>query len=290
VKLAFRIALFGATLGALAYGKTEFDAASIHVNPPQAGFHLAANASSGGPGTADPGMFRCSGCTLATLITRAFELQPWQFPGRTSQTDNSFDVMAKIPAGATQEDFVAMLQNLLEERFGLTFHYVVKNVRGYHLTLAGKSAKLKVSDDSVDAADQRLARQRDSHAHGGPMIFHGSASWRRDHQTTADVARMVADQLNLPVDDQTGLEGKYDIALTWTADVVASGAHADGAWGGGGHGDHGGGGSASQPGDVSGPTLFEALQSQLGLKLVPAAQTEVRVFIVDHVQAVPAEN
>jgi uncharacterized protein (TIGR03435 family) len=50
------------------------------------------------------------------------------------------------------------------------------------------------------------------------------------------------------------------------------------------------GGSASQPGDASGPTLFEALQSQPGLNLVPAAQTEIRVFVIDHVQAVPAED
>src|SRR5450432_3154336 len=116
--MILRIALISSALLAAGYGqasesrsKIEFDAASIRVNPPRTGFHFASDSSSGGPGSTDPSLFRCSNCTLATLISKAFDLQNYQFPGQSSLGDNNFDVMAKIPAGATPEDFRAMLQN-----------------------------------------------------------------------------------------------------------------------------------------------------------------------------------
>ena len=144
-----KIAILAPALLAAAYGQTsgkaEFEAASIKVNPPQPGFHFAADAVSGGPGTADPGLFRCSRCSLATLIVKAFNLQPYQFPGRTSVTDNTYEVLAKIPTGATPEEFSAMLQNLLKDRFGLTWHFQEKKMKGYHLVIAKDGSKLKES-------------------------------------------------------------------------------------------------------------------------------------------------
>jgi uncharacterized protein (TIGR03435 family) len=99
---------------------------------------------------------------------------------------------------------------------------------------------------------------------------------------------LVSDQLGVPVDDQTGLTGKYDIELRWTSDGAQSGGHSDPAWGGGGH-DHGGTTPVAAA-DSSGPTLFEALQTQLGLKLVPSGQATARIFVVDHVQPLPTDN
>ena len=72
-----KIAISSAVLLTAAYGQTkpEFEAASIRVNPPRAGFHFASDSTTGGTGTADPGMYRCSSCSLATLILKAFDLQ-----------------------------------------------------------------------------------------------------------------------------------------------------------------------------------------------------------------------
>src|SRR5215471_13400199 len=124
--LVRRIAKFGMLAPALlvaAYGqstgKVEFEVASVKTNPPQQGFHFAADNATGGPGTADPGLFRCSRCSLATLIVKAFNLQPYQFPGRTAAADSTYEIQARIPLGATQEQFSTMLQNLLKDRFGL---------------------------------------------------------------------------------------------------------------------------------------------------------------------------
>jgi len=273
---------------AVAYGQAkEFEAASIHTNPPREGFHFSSDSSSGGPGTPDPGMYRCSGCTLATLIVKAFDLQGYQFPGTTSLGDSNFDVKAKVPDGATQAEFQTMLQNLLKERFGLTYHYKEKTLRGYHLVVAKNGPKLK---ESGETARPPVAEQHggEAHDHNGVVAFGGSARYKAGGQSVEVLAKMLSDQLNLPVDDQTGLSGKYDFTLSWSGANPQSNNHAEGAWSGGGH-DHGGGGP-SAGGDASGPALFDALQSQLGLKLVPSEQTVARMFVIDHVDQQPAAN
>jgi uncharacterized protein (TIGR03435 family) len=288
VKLTIVVALLTSAFLKAAYGQTtsetEFEVASIRTDPPQPAFHFAADVVSGGPGTTDPGVFRCSRCSLATLIIKAFNLQPYQFPGRASLTDSNYEIMAKIPAGATQEEFSAMLQNLLRNRFGLTWHFQEKSMKGYHLVIAKDGQKL------TESTGQRRTGPGESHDHNGAVVFGTSAAYRASNQTTGDLACVLSDQIGLAVDDQTGLAGKYDISLRWSgAEAAHPGNHADGAsYGGAGHAGHeGGGGAASDP---SGPTLFDAIQQQLGLKLVPAEQAATRLFVVDRVTQRPTEN
>jgi uncharacterized protein (TIGR03435 family) len=299
VRTIFKIALLGSSFLVAAYAQTsdkaEFEVASIKTNPPQPGFHFAADAVSGGPGTAAPDMFRCTRCSLATLIVRAFDLQPYQFPGRTSLTDNTYDIAAKVPTGASQEQFLAMLQNMLKDRFGLTWHFQEKKMKGYRLVIAKNGAKLKESVGAPlpPSADEHRAGQAESHNHSGAMVFGGSASYRAANKSIADLARILSDQLGVPVDDETGLPGKYDISLRWSGATAArAGNHSDGGFSGGGHAGHdGGGGAASGDAhDPSGPTLFDALQQQLGLSLVPAEQALARLFVVDRVSQRPTEN
>jgi uncharacterized protein (TIGR03435 family) len=289
---------FGQTPGSSA--KTEFDAASIKANPAETGFHFAADSSSGGSGSADPGMWRCSKCTLATLIGKAFNLQNHQFPARTTLADRTFEVVAKIPGEATSQEFQAMMQNLLKERFGLAWHFNEKKMKGYQLVVARNGSKLKESSDNTPAPaiqnkDQHSWGHGDGAGHTGVMIFNGSARYRGDRQTAADIARLLSDQLSLPVNDQTGLQGKYDVSLAWSGNVAHSSDHATsgdsgGGWGGPGH-DHGGGaGAGSNAGGPSGPSLFDAVQEQLGLRLVSAEQVVARVFVVDRVDPLPTVN
>ena len=270
------------------FGQTlEFEAASIKPAPP-AGFFHGADSGTGGPGTSDPTTFRCGSCTLSSLILKAFALEPYQFPGRQSLPGDSFVVTARVPEGATAEQFQAMLQNLLKERFGLTYHFDKKEMQGYHLVLGKSGSKLVEAKEPVVAAPQASGQ----HSHDGPGLtfFFGGAKYRGDHQTTAELARMLAGQLAKPVDDQTGLTGKYDIKLNWAGDAAHS-DHAPGAGGfdTAGH-DHGGGGPSAKPDNASGPTLFEALQTQLGLKLVAGSKSTARILVVDHVEKSPTAN
>lgn len=270
-------------------GHTEFEVASIKTNAPQTGFHFAANLVSGGPGTADPNMFRCSQCSLGTLIVQAFSLQPYQFPGRTSLTDNTYDIMAKIPEGATRDQFSAMLQNLLKDRFRLTWHFQEKMMKGYHLVVAKSGPKLSESTGASlpPAADQQHFGQGESHNHTGVIAFGSSATYRAASRTAADLARVLSDQLGLPVDDETGLPGKYDISLRWSGNVSAHTENRSD-----GHAGHDGGGApfGGPVADSSGPALFDAIQQQLGLRLIPAEQAVARLFVIDHVAQRPTEN
>lgn len=266
--------------------KPEFEAASIRVSDP-GGFHFGSGSSTGGPGTGDPGLFRCSRCTLATLISKAWDLQDYQLPGRASLSGNTFEVMARVPAGTSEADFHTMLQNLLKERFGLTGHFSEKALRGYHLVVGKNGAKLEESTSGARPA--ATAPQHGGfggsgdHGHTGVIAFGGNARYRANNQTIAELARVLSAQLGLPVDDQTGLKGKYDISLNWSGSNSQEANRGAGP-GREGHGDHGGGG------DTTGPALLDAVQSQLGLRLVRADQATARVFNIDHVQQLPTAN
>ena len=74
----------------------------------------------------------------------------------------------------------------------------------------------------------------------------------------------LAGQLRHPVSDDTGLQGKYDFTMNW----IMGGALAA---------------------DDTGPTIFAALQQQLGLKLESKKGT-VDILVIDHIEKAPTEN
>jgi uncharacterized protein (TIGR03435 family) len=84
------------------------------------------------------------------------------------------------------------------------------------------------------------------------------------------VAAIVSGQVGRVVTNATGLNGKYEISLYWTPDSMRSAA-------------------ATAPGDDSGPTIFQALQDQLGLRLEQNKRL-VEFLIVDHAEKTPSEN
>jgi uncharacterized protein (TIGR03435 family) len=243
-------------------------------------------------------MFRCGGCKLEALISRAFQLQNYQFPGRASLPGGTFDVSAKVPAGATPDEFRAMLQNLLQARFGLTYHFEERATRGYRLTVASGGTKLVES--KAGAAEDRARPQAnpdshgrgqgEGHSHSGPIVFNGQARYQGRDRTIGELARMLSDQLGRPVEDLTALEGKYDISLTWaSANTENEHSHADGAYGGD-HASRGATSASSGAADGSGPGLAEALQSQLGLKLASGDRSTARIFVVDRIEKTPTSN
>lgn len=259
----------------------EFEVASIRPAA-EAGFRLSPDTGSGGPGTPDPAMFRCRACMLSSLITRAYGLTNYQFPGQNSLPPGAFEVAARIPRGTTEPEFQQMLQHLLKDRFGLVAHFEARTLRGYHL-IAINGGKLAQSTSQAKSAEHdNHGWGGGDHNHNGQVLMFGSARYRAEEQTIGDFARVISDQLSLPVDDRTGLNGRYDISLTWAGD----GSHGHSAFGNEFHDQH----ASTAPDTDSGPTLFEALQSQLGLKLVQADVVATQVLIVDHVERQPTAN
>jgi uncharacterized protein (TIGR03435 family) len=265
--------------------KLEFDAVALNASAPPSSHFRPPASSRGGPGTADPTLFRCTNCDLTFLIGKAFGLQRYQFPGQTSLPDTAYEVTARVPEGTTPEQFSEMLQNLLKDRFALSFHYDKKQVQGYDLVVAKNGPNLKESTgtphQNAEARSWHGAADGGTHEHsaGSPMVFGGRGRYSGDHLTTAGLARMISNQLAKPVDDQTGLQGKYDIALSWSDDGSHSTTHADGG------GEH----YAAASDGVPGPTLPVALQSQLGLKLEPK-KVAATIFVIDHVDKSPASR
>src|SRR5580700_4776117 len=146
---------------AAAYGqdtnaKLTFEVASIKPAAPPGGspgviaLRVMAN---GGPGTGDPGRWTAENFSLANLISAAYDLKRYQYSGPAWMDDTRFDVVAKLPGGATKEQFRVMLQNLLADSFKLAIHHEKKEMQVYELVIAKNGLKLKESVPEPTDAD-----------------------------------------------------------------------------------------------------------------------------------------
>ena len=143
----------------------------------------------------------------------------------------------------------AMLQNLLADRFGLKIHRENKDLPVYALVVAKGGPKFK----STEATGVKTDSSR-THWH-----VEAKASMQR-------LAELLTEDAGRPVIDQTGLMGSYDMTLDWAVDDAAA---------------------ANDP--AAGPSLFTALQEQLGLRL-DSTRAPVETIIVDQAQRTPREN
>jgi uncharacterized protein (TIGR03435 family) len=206
-----------------------------------------------------------------------------------SQGDE-FNIDAKVPEGATPEQFRQMQQNLLKERFKLVLHFEKKDVDGYEMTIAKGGLKIKESEPPSDSAQAPLppdwrtpiTTDRDGYpviparnTGLGGIISKGHARVGGQNVSMEQLVNLLAGQTMGPVSDATGLSGKYDVSLSWLTGAVAPEASSGGAR------------SASGPDSLS--SLFAALQDQLGLKL-QRKKVMVDFAVIDHVEKNPTAN
>jgi uncharacterized protein (TIGR03435 family) len=283
-----------------AHGQTAdhqpaFEVASIRPSAPYDPKVGRMVRSNGGPGTKDPTTFTCENCRLQSLIAMAFDIPEYRLSAGDRMGMDSFIVSAKIPAGATKEQFQRMMQNMLAERFKLVVHHEQKEMQTYDLVVAKGGLKLRERGEEPpakeDAAEPDPKRPASTEGpklgkDGFPTLpegftsamMKGRARMMYPRQTMEWFAGMIAGQLGRPVIDATGLTGKYDFALFW--------AYGDGPAGRASTSDSTPLAAATDP---EGPTLFEAIQSQLGLKL-ESKKGPVDIVVVDHAEKVPTEN
>ena len=160
-----------------------------------------------------------------------------------------YDIVAKVSAETPRPEMLRMLQALLADRFHLRLHHVEKEMRVYLLAVDRTGAKLKAVADRGE-----------------------NFTWRPGHIVVQSESMAgLADRLSrpmfglgAPVIDSTGLEGVFDFTLDWTPESV-------------------------QPDAAPGPSLFQALPEQLGLKL-EAARQKVSVLAIDRVDRIPTAN
>jgi uncharacterized protein (TIGR03435 family) len=272
-----------------AYGEgPTFEVASIKPAPsPEPGLGMRVGCS-GGPATEDPIRWTCENMSLSNLVLSAFGLSYFQLKSQSSLDDERFNVTAKLPDGATKEQFLHMQQNLLLERFGLKFHYEQKEMQGYELVVAKNGPKFRESEpeppkdpspttQAGPAAETKdgfpFTRGRD----GLPTIPKGMTGyWMSGNvargqwvRTTVEkIALFLSDQVGAPVADSTGLKGEYDLSLEWTPEAPNVMPTAS---------------------ESSFPSLLTAIQEQLGLKL-QSKKVTIEIFVIDHTEKTPTEN
>jgi uncharacterized protein (TIGR03435 family) len=267
--------------------KPTFEAASIKTATPLGPLGMRSDWH-GGPGTSDPGTFRCLNCTLYSLVKTAYGIRfTFGFSGPDWLQSLRFDVSAKVAAGATKEAFQGMMQVLLSERFKLVVHREMKQMQVYELTVGKNGPKFKeaVPKDAPHDDDPPPAKlKRDSD--GFPILtpgmsmamIPGRARVRSENQPIEWFTEMLSVQLQCPVLDATGLKANYDFTLSWAFEDRSSASPPD----------IGGAPPAAELESYI-PSLITAVESQLGLKL-QQRKGQAEVLVVDHMEKVPTEN
>jgi len=280
--------LLALALAAYAEGPT-FEVASIKPAPPrEPGSIMPVHIGcSGGPGTNDPERWTCENMSLSALVRTTFALKPFQLQAMSIGNGDLFNVTAKVPEGTTKDQFRQMQQNLLIERFGLKCHREQKEMQGYELVTAKTGPKLKESEPLKGPAADPQVPSASSLTMGkdgfpvipagisGVLMGRGRGQWVR--VTMEDFASGLSLTIGKAVTDGTGLKGKYDFSLQWAPEQVGNDTplspNVD----------------STMPPDSSDPSIFTALQEQLGLKLQPKKVT-IEILVIDHIEKTPTEN
>src|SRR4051812_22103521 len=251
-----------------------FEAASIKVNR---------SGEAGGGFGGRPGRIVVTNYTLRDIIRNAYGVQRYQIVGGPEWlAQDRFDINAKAPEGVAQSQLLAMMQNLLAERFKLRVHRETRSIPIFALVLARADRRLgpKMQPSAYDCAAANAARAKgetppappaadgDRPACGartnpGRMLVGGYA--------LADFVRNLGGFAGRPVVDRTGLAGAYDYELTWTPDELPPPGVTLPAWY-----------------DPNGPSLQAAVQEQLGLKL-EATTGPYEVLVIDSAER-PSED
>ncbi len=170
-----------------------------------------------------------------------------------------FDIDARAPEGATDDDIRLMMQTLLEDRFGLKTHRETRQVEQYQLVKGKSEPKLKASTDTepyITTIERRTFRQR---AGSCSTSLWAAGAHTICHTATLDeITRAIGSVMRLPVVNQTGIAGTYDFNLLHTAPY------------------------RKREDDAAPlPTIEEAVEKALGLKL-EKSKGPVEVLVVEH--------
>jgi uncharacterized protein (TIGR03435 family) len=226
------------------------------------------------------GRLTVTGMPLKDLITFAYDVKSSQVTGGPGWVETElYDINAKAEGNPDADQLKAMLKNLLAERFQVTIHREQKEFSIYAL-IPGKAGKAA----APNLAESKVA---DCPANGPPPAAPkpgelpcGGIRMSRNQMNATGVTMVqfvnaLSNILGRVVIDKSGIPGKYDIKLEWTPD---EGQPALGP----------GPAPAPPPADTAGPSIYTAVQEQLGLKL-DSQKAPLDVLVIDNA-AKPSDN
>ena len=202
---------------------------------------------------------------LFALVQWAYEMEDFRISGGAPWLKSDrFDIVAEAAGAQSVAQFRLLLQQLLRDRFQLEVHRQSKELAIYELTVAKGGVKLKEAR-CVGTPSPTNPCGGTSGSSRGNLI--GRAV------PMATLAKDLSGMLERPVLDKTMLKGEYDFNLTWTPDETSRRGPGDA--------------DAPLP-SADGPSLFTAMQEQLGLTL-RSGKGVIDVLIIDQA-GFPTEN
>jgi uncharacterized protein (TIGR03435 family) len=184
-----------------ASGQT-FESVSIKGSPPHHQYqnpddpYVHVPVCAVGKNPSDPTRMTYTNCTLISIVSIAFKLPLGQIAGPQWIRENRYDIIAKLPAAASQDQISGMVRNLLSERFHMITHMDAGPQVVYVLTVGEGGSKLNEAKDSEEPAHKIGADTIQAIAY--PM---------------SSFANLLASAIDRPVVDLTQLRGHYDITL-----------------------------------------------------------------------------
>jgi uncharacterized protein (TIGR03435 family) len=256
----------------------KFEVASVKAASPDSKFMVIHPT----PG----GRLNITNLTVKDMIGSAWSVQPFQISGGPAWMDSvRYDVSAKAEGAAKIPELMQMLRSLLADRFQLVIHRETKELPIFGLVLARKDGELgpqlvesKDRDCTLPDATKPPPPPLDSAnglALGCGQLSVGVRQLRGAAISIQQLPSTLSPLLGRTVIDQTGLKGTYDVTLRWTPDGAQLAGPQPGA-------------PTPTVTDSGGPSIFAALQEQLGLKL-ESTKGPVEILMIDHVHR-PDEN
>ncbi len=238
-----------------------------------------------GPNNTNPGRFSAR-LNLLQLVVLAYDIPLYRLSEQLDLYNQRVEIEAKMPVNTTREQFDVMLQNLLADRLGLKVHWTTQQIDMYVLVVAKGGPKFKPaaadspqsSDNGCGGANCKLGPD------GFPIPPPGNATWygmapggkmgmRWHNQTASEIARTIGMRaLGGPVTDATGLTGKYDYTVFWSNPATTAAL-----------------GFTPATDSPDGPSIFDAVQDQLGLR-IEKKKGPVQMLFVDHIEKKPTDN
>jgi len=256
----------------------QFEVVSIKPSPPGGRGMFIRNS----PG----GRVELTNMTLKEMIVIAYRIQPFQISGGPAWIDSvHYEVSTKAESTPKPGEMPLMLQAMLADRFQLTLRRETKELPIYALVLAKKDGKLgpglvETKEGSCATFDPTKPPPPPEPGKEPPRFCGGMrmgfGELRAVGIPVANMTPMLSRMLGRTVIDSTGLTAKYDVAMDWAPDDSLAFQL---------------GPDAPRPaasGDRTGPSIFTAIQEQLGLKL-EARKGPVEVFVIERAEK-PSEN
>jgi uncharacterized protein (TIGR03435 family) len=230
--------------------RTEFEVATVRQSPPPPGDLIDINL-----GTLRNGRLTFANASLSDCLKFAWQIvsdDQISGPDWIKSKAVRFDIVAQAPPDTPRDRLSLMLQALLADRLKLVLHHERKTLPFLALVTGRNGSKLSKPSDANNSGGNIAARGRIT----------------ANHMSMQGLVTLLSRFERQAVVDMTGLQGEFAFHLEWMPEA---------------------GGTAAATDIPSGPSIFTAVEEQLGLKL-ESRKAPLDVLVVDHAEKVPTEN